>query len=215
MWKCQKCKEECEDNFDSCWSCGTGRDGTPPDAARASAWWTRPESEETLDITGTTNSSEKVVLRLIGSVTCVGLGTYLLLDVEASWSTEASYTVTLILFIIAACLPYNEHAYVNFKARQVLTLKHYCWLQISKRCRPLTDFGSIVVRHLCHVGGEATDTYTCSVGLKPLDGRVVLWVKSFPATEDEVPWTAYEFARKLQEMTGLTLDKGGHLQSRQ
>jgi hypothetical protein len=29
MWKCPKCKEECEDNFDSCWSCGTGRDGSP------------------------------------------------------------------------------------------------------------------------------------------------------------------------------------------
>ena len=30
MWKCSKCKEESEDNFDSCWSCGTARDGTPP-----------------------------------------------------------------------------------------------------------------------------------------------------------------------------------------
>jgi len=29
MWKCPKCKEECEDTFDSCWSCGTGRDGAP------------------------------------------------------------------------------------------------------------------------------------------------------------------------------------------
>ncbi len=28
MWKCPKCKEQCEDNFDSCWSCGTGRDGS-------------------------------------------------------------------------------------------------------------------------------------------------------------------------------------------
>ena len=28
MWKCKKCKEECEDNYDSCWSCGTGRDGS-------------------------------------------------------------------------------------------------------------------------------------------------------------------------------------------
>lgn len=29
MWKCTICREECEDNFDSCWSCGTGRDGIP------------------------------------------------------------------------------------------------------------------------------------------------------------------------------------------
>lgn len=30
MWKCQKCKEQCEDTFDSCWNCGTGRDGSAP-----------------------------------------------------------------------------------------------------------------------------------------------------------------------------------------
>jgi uncharacterized membrane protein YhaH (DUF805 family) len=29
MWICPKCKEECEDTFDSCWNCGTGRDGLP------------------------------------------------------------------------------------------------------------------------------------------------------------------------------------------
>ena len=29
MWKCKKCKETCEDTFDSCWNCGTGRDGVP------------------------------------------------------------------------------------------------------------------------------------------------------------------------------------------
>ena len=27
MWKCSKCKETIEDSFDSCWSCGTGKDG--------------------------------------------------------------------------------------------------------------------------------------------------------------------------------------------
>lgn len=33
MWNCQKCKEECEDTFDNCWNCGTGRDGSlPPEA---------------------------------------------------------------------------------------------------------------------------------------------------------------------------------------
>ena len=29
MWKCSKCKETIEDSFDSCWNCGTGKDGTP------------------------------------------------------------------------------------------------------------------------------------------------------------------------------------------
>ncbi len=174
-------------------------------------------TNQTLDIHGTTNSSEKVAARLIGAVACVGLGTYLLLHVETSWPLSETifvvHTVALILFIIAAIFPYNEHAYVDFTDRQILTLKHYCGFEISKRCRPLTDFSNIVVRHLCHPGGEGPDTYTGSVGLKPVDGRAVLWVKSFPTTEDEVPRTAYEFARKLQEMTGLPGAPGGEFKN--
>jgi hypothetical protein len=30
MWNCQKCGEPIEDQFDTCWNCGTRRDGTPP-----------------------------------------------------------------------------------------------------------------------------------------------------------------------------------------
>jgi hypothetical protein len=30
MWTCLKCKENIENQFDACWSCGTKRDGTPP-----------------------------------------------------------------------------------------------------------------------------------------------------------------------------------------
>ena len=205
MWKCPKCKAEWEDSFDSCWSCGIGRDGMPPDAAPASARPTRPESEETLDIAGTKNRSEKVAARLIGAVACVGLGTYFLLHVETYWSAETGYIVAVISFIIAALLPYNEHAYVDFTARQILTLKHYCGFEISKRCRPLTDFDTIVVRHLCHPGGEGPDTYTGSVGLKPVDGRAVLWLKEFPTTQDKIPREAYEFAIALQTRLRLPM----------
>ena len=28
MWECKRCREENEDAFDSCWSCGTNQDGT-------------------------------------------------------------------------------------------------------------------------------------------------------------------------------------------
>jgi len=34
-WPCPGCKTEVEDGFDVCWSCGTGRDGAPPDPAFA------------------------------------------------------------------------------------------------------------------------------------------------------------------------------------
>jgi len=29
MWKCPKCAENLEDDFDTCWHCGTGRTGEP------------------------------------------------------------------------------------------------------------------------------------------------------------------------------------------
>ena len=29
MWNCKNCHEAIEDNFDACWKCGTGKDGTP------------------------------------------------------------------------------------------------------------------------------------------------------------------------------------------
>src|SRR6185503_2541521 len=31
MWKCHRCGEEVEDNFDVCWNCQAGRDGSLPE----------------------------------------------------------------------------------------------------------------------------------------------------------------------------------------
>ena len=170
-----------------------------------------PTSNQTLDIEGTSNSYRKVAWRLGWAVACVGLGVFLwFLQREISWSAMSEHDFAMYIFlpatafiIAAMILPYNEHTYLHFANRHIVTVKHYCGFETSKRCRPLTDFSHIVVRHLCHPGGEGEDTYTGSVGLKPVDGRAVLWVKSFPTTQDEVPRTTHEFARKLQEMTGL------------
>ena len=30
MWKCKKCGEQIEDNFEACWQCGTEKAGSPP-----------------------------------------------------------------------------------------------------------------------------------------------------------------------------------------
>lgn len=32
MWKCVNCAEQVEDQFEICWSCGFGKDGSPPPA---------------------------------------------------------------------------------------------------------------------------------------------------------------------------------------
>ena len=30
MWECKHCSEQLEDSFETCWSCGYSRDGSPP-----------------------------------------------------------------------------------------------------------------------------------------------------------------------------------------
>ena len=77
-------------------------------------------------------------------------------------------------FIFVASLAFSKQTYIylDFTERQIVTVEHYAWFETSKRCRPLTDFSNIVVRHLCHPGGEGPDTYTGSVGLKPVDGEL-------------------------------------------
>jgi len=52
MWNCSKCKEQCEDNFDSCWSCGTGRDGSAPP----------PELSESRSKPNTTQSTQQLLV---------------------------------------------------------------------------------------------------------------------------------------------------------
>ena len=52
MWKCPKCHESVEDDFDVCWSCGTARDGTEDPSFRAAEKSDGPDEEsEDLDIT--------------------------------------------------------------------------------------------------------------------------------------------------------------------
>ncbi|HEV2799815.1 MAG TPA: hypothetical protein VGW12_04925 [Pyrinomonadaceae bacterium] len=35
MWKCENCGAEVENNFNSCWNCGYGKDGIPPENRRS------------------------------------------------------------------------------------------------------------------------------------------------------------------------------------
>lgn len=37
MWKCSNCSTEVEGDLDSCWKCGTGKDGSPPEDPEAFA----------------------------------------------------------------------------------------------------------------------------------------------------------------------------------
>jgi hypothetical protein len=107
-----------------------------------------------------------------------------------------------VFFVVALYLQFNTRRYLDFADRQVVTVKRFGYFETSKRIIPFANFSHVVVRHLCHSDSEGPDTYTGGVGLKPVDGGPVFWVKSFPTTEDEVPQAAYVFARELQELTG-------------
>jgi len=167
----------------------------------------------TLDIRGRLVSKTEIRLRVGAMVTLLALGVFLLYSLKAAilpsvpsdGSREAWYFVIALSFILVApFLPSCcEHTYLDFAERQIITVKNYGWHETLRNCRPLTDFSHIVVRHLCHPGGEEPDTFTGSVGLKPLDRGPILWVKDFNTNQDEVPPAAEEFARKLQKLTGL------------
>ena len=62
MWICKKCKEESEDNFESCWNCSTPRDGSPsvaPDSECSS-----PESEARPSLVPSPSQSSVASVRL-------------------------------------------------------------------------------------------------------------------------------------------------------
>lgn len=113
--------------------------------------------------------------------------------------------VLAILVVASLGMSMDTHVYLDLTHREIVTSKHLAFWETSRRRRPLTEFGEIVVRHLCHPNPEGQDTYTGSVGLKPVDKGSVVWVKSFPTTQDEVPRASHAFARELQAMTGLRL----------
>jgi hypothetical protein len=53
MWICSKCGETSDDDFDVCWKCQTGRDGSPPedlplDSGSEERPWHEPAAEEQL-----------------------------------------------------------------------------------------------------------------------------------------------------------------------
>ncbi len=192
-------------------------------------------STRTLEIHGSQFNDTEATGKIVMSAACIGLGIFLRpirLKVGATvtllavgvfslysltigsssggpndGSRDAWYfTIAIFSFIIAPyCPSCCEHAYLDFAERKIITVMNYAWHETSRNCRPLIEFSHIVVRHLCHPGVEGPDTFTGSVGLKPLDGGPIVWVKDFNTNQDEVPQAAEEFARRLQKLTGLPL----------
>ena len=166
-------------------------------------------TNQTLDIQGTQFNYAEAARKMALSAACIGLGIFLWPLREGTfWGMDSpdakSWFFASIPWFIAAILPCKAHTFLDFVNGQIVTLKYYGWFRISNRRRPLTDFGSITVRHVCHPG-EGSDTFTGSVGLKQTVERTVFWLKEFPTTQDEMPREAYDFAITLGTKLRLPL----------
>ena len=200
--KCPHCQARVPFSTGCCPSCLRSRSGVTCDPM-------------TLDIRGRPTTKTEIRLRVGAAVTLLALGVFLLYllkmgipsEVPSDGSREAWYfVIALSSIILAPFLPScSEHSFLDFAERRIIAVKNYAWHETIRNCRPLTVFSHIVVRHLCHPDGEGGETFTGSVGLKPLDRGPILWVKDFDTTQDAIPPAAEEFARRLQVSTGLPL----------
>ena len=111
--------------------------------------------------------------------------------------------LAFFLMVPALCLPHARVSYLDLVERKVVSIQFYAWWQISKCDRPFTEFRGIVLRHLCHPRSEGGDTFSGSVGLKPIADGKILWVKQFEATPDELPTESHHYAAKLSSLTGI------------
>ena len=123
------------------------------------------------------------------------------------WEDAGDYpglwgTLAVASTIVALMLPSGTYEYIDFVQRAIVTERWFLFSHTREET-PLSHFGRIVLRHLCHSGGEGEDTFNASIGLKPAQQGSVRWVKEFPATQDEMPAAADKFARELSATTGL------------
>jgi hypothetical protein len=171
-------------------------------------------TNQTLDIQGTQFNYAAASFKVALSAACIGLGIFLWPlrehtfwgDLDSADANLNRWFFAVVPLIIAAILPYKAHTILDFGNGRIVTLKYYAWFRTSNHRRSLTDFDRIVVRHVCHPGGEGPDTFTGSVGLHPTNGETVFWFKEFPTTQDEMPREAYKFAIALQKSLSLPMN---------
>ena len=169
-------------------------------------------THQPLDIQGTQFNYAAATGKMALYAACIGLGIFLWpLREHTFWGSDSpdaqsgAWFIAAIPWFIAAILPYKAHTFLDFVNGQIVTLKYYGWFRTSDHRRSLTDFCRIVVRHVCHPGGEGPDTFAGSVGLKPTNGGAVFWLKEFPTTQDEMPRESFEFAITFQTRLRLPM----------
>lgn len=156
--------------------------------------------------------SGETVWKVPLAIVLAALGCYVFYVCYSAYSENSDIVglwgfLGVISWSISLRLPYNRHRYLDYRRRELVVETHYASLQVSTTRHSFSEFGAIVVRHLVHEG-EGEDTYTGSVGLKPLKGGKVLWLKQLPATSDDLPPEALTYTAELHRLTGIPMPGG-------
>lgn len=157
-----------------------------------------------ITISGSPAIADNQVIRSVGAISLITLSFWCWIWAYKVFLEEHSGLLVFLgiaSFIFGIWLPADRHEYLDIENRKIVKEKWYFWHRRNET--PLSEFKKIVVRHVCHPGGEGDDTFTGSVGLKPAKGGAVFWVKEFPATSDEMPVEADQFAKELSQVLGL------------
>ena len=112
MWKCKNCGEEGEENYDVCWNCGMGRDGSSPKLRK------EMEPEKKKDKNGKTDFRYPNLLRLsilYRILAWVALGSALICSI---WIAVGDYYFPWFLKIIFVLLIFfgGVISYITFQA---------------------------------------------------------------------------------------------------
>ncbi|MBE7500114.1 MAG: hypothetical protein HS113_07345 [Verrucomicrobiales bacterium] len=120
-------------------------------------------------------------------------------EVEHQWTFRI---LAGLLLVASGFGPVNRLWQLDLARREVVSVLRYGDSVLRRTRQALDEFGSVLLRHVAHEG-EGSTCYTADVGLKLVDGRPTVWLRSFPASEESVPPEARVFARRLQLWTGL------------
>jgi len=164
------------------------------------------ETPGVIDLTGPVDYGRRFGLSLLA------LGAAAILHVCARAfdpSDPEEYANRIMFWVLAgmlvtavACSPLHSARQLDLGRRELTETSLYGRLTLRRRRWPLAYFTIIVLRHTAFTG-EGGTSFSADVGLKPSDGGPILWLRSFPATEEGLTEESRDFARRISHWTGL------------
>lgn len=167
---------------------------------------------EVTDLTEPAYFGQRFILSLlalgIAAILCLCAWVFDPTDPEQGANRIFFWVMAGMLVIAASCSPLHSTKQLDLRRRELTETWLYGRLTLRQRRRSIAHFTRVVLRHTAHEG-EGGTTYSADVGLKSSDGGPILWLRSFPATEEGLTDEARDFARQISHWTGLPAPSGG------